>query len=277
MTITDVKNIITEKNIVVFAPHFDDVLFTLGGYIWELEKAGLKDTKSYHVNLLFSRSNYQAGTGEGNFDESDERIKFATGNRLIEDMNCNDELIGAFKYHYQLLGERECFTRGKAMADSEMEFPHGMYDDFDKKDDAIFARMKELVSYWAMQEDTALIFPMAIKEHIDHFITREAGIIIAKELGSDAKASFYFHEDKPYGGIATDEELQRMEDFIAVNKLQQILYAYEPEKVIELGFKHYISQVEDVYKEGINDRAKMLKDIHNASVSLDRVCKFVAP
>ena len=96
---------------------------------------------------------------------------------------------------------------------------------------------------------------MAIKEHIDHFIAREAGIVVAKELGEKAKANFYFQEDKPYGGIATDEELQRMEDFISENKLENRLYAYDPERVLELAFKHYISQVEPVYKTGVRVRA----------------------
>jgi hypothetical protein len=75
------------------------------------------------------------------------------------------------------LGEPECFLRAKAMAEGEMEFPHGMYADFSEQDTAIFERLKGRVRGWAAQEDTALVFPLAIKEHIDHFITREAGLL----------------------------------------------------------------------------------------------------
>ncbi|WP_298351074.1 hypothetical protein [Runella sp.] len=272
MKIYPIQEIIPEKHIVVFSPHFDDVLFMLGGYILELKKAGLLDTKHFHVNLLFSRSNYQAGSGSANFDTSLERIKLATGNRIIEDQQCNNELLGAFNYVYQIIGEDECFTRGKAMADSEMEFPHGMYEDFSPADELIFERMKQRVIQWASHEDTALIFPMAIKEHIDHFITREAGLEVAKELGDKAKARFYFQEDKPYGGIATREELGRIEDFIYQNQLESRLYAYDPQAIIDLAFKHYISQVEEVYKSGILARAEFWKDKMQDSNYFDRIC-----
>jgi hypothetical protein len=274
MQIYSIQQVIPEKNIVVFSPHFDDVLFMLGGYILELKKAGLLETKHFHVNLLFSRSNYQAGSGAANFDTSLERIKLATGNRIIEDLECNNELLVAFNYVYQIIGEDECFTRGKAMADSEMEFPHGMYEDFSLADTQIFERMKQRVRQLAKQEDTALIFPMAIKEHIDHFITREAGMEVAKELGSNAKARFYFQEDKPYGGIATKEELSRIEDFISNNQLESRLYAYDPHAIIDLGFKHYISQMEEVYKIGILDRAKFWKDKMQSGNYLDRIGVF---
>ena len=272
MKIHSVNEIIPEKNIVVFSPHFDDVLFMVGGYILELKKAGLLETKHFQVNLLFSRSNYQAGSGSSNFDTSLQRIKLATGNRIIEDQECLNELLGAFNYVYQIIGEDECFTRGKAMANSEMEFPHGMYEDFSQADVFIFERMKHLVKQLAIQEDTALIFPMAIKEHIDHFITREAGLEIAKELGNKAKARFYFQEDKPYGGIATMEELDRIEDFICQNQLESHLYAYNPQAIIDLAFKHYISQVEDVYKTGILGRAEFWKEKMQDSNYLDRIC-----
>jgi hypothetical protein len=267
-----IQKIIPEKHIVVFSPHFDDVLFMLGGYILELKKAGLLDTKHFHVNLVFSRSNYQAGSGSANFDTSLERIKLATGNRIIEDQMCNNELLGAFNYVYQIIGEDECFTRGKAMADSEMEFPHGMYEDFTPTDELIFKRMKKRVIQWASHEDTALIFPLAFKEHIDHFITREAGLVVANELGYKAKARFYFQEDKPYGGIATREELGRIEDFIVQNKLESRLYAYDPQAIIDLAFKHYISQVEEVYQSGILGRAEFWKDKMQDSHYFDRIC-----
>jgi hypothetical protein len=145
MKIYPIEEVIPEKNIIFFSPHYDDFLFVLGGYVNTLKANDLLKTKSFHIKLIFSRSNYQARTGKSNFDPSDERIKFATGNRLIEDMNCNDELLGQFNYSYELYGERECFTRGKAPANSEMEFPHGMYDNFNENDWEIFERMRSRI------------------------------------------------------------------------------------------------------------------------------------
>ena len=86
--LTPVSELIPESNIIVFSPHFDDFLFMLGGYVIELQKSSLLVTKNFHVLLIFSRSNYLAGTGNNNFDSSLDRIKLATGKRLLEDMEC---------------------------------------------------------------------------------------------------------------------------------------------------------------------------------------------
>lgn len=267
--LTHIKDVIPESNIVIFSPHFDDVLFMLGGYINEMRSASLLTTKKFHVIIIFSRSNYLAGTGAGNFDTSLERVKLATGKRLLEDQNCIDELLGRYDYTYELWGEDECFTRAKSFADSEMEFPHGMYEDFDSKDHAIFSRMEQKIEAYSRMSDTALIFPTALKEHIDHFIVREAAIKIAKSKSPNA--TFYFQEDKPYGGIADEQELARVAEFVSNNTLQPRTYSCDPKKVIELAFKHYVSQVEEVYKTGIRNRAGALQKEMKSATPCDRL------
>jgi len=274
--IFSILEVIPQSNIVVFSPHFDDFLFMLGGYSAELKKCGQLGTKKFHINILFSRSNYLARSGKDNCDNSLERVKLATGKRLLEDQECIDEILGRFTYRYELAGEDECFTRGKSFADSEMEFPHGMYEDFDETDKQIFERMKQRISLWADSRDTALVFPIAFKEHIDHFIVREAAVEIAKEKGTGANAAFYFHEDKPYGGIATSVERERIDNFILGHKLESRTYRYDPEYMIDLAFKHYVSQVEDVYKTGIRNRGIFLQESANADGPCDRVYLYNA-
>lgn len=269
--IYQIQDVIVETNIVIFSPHFDDVLFMLGGYINEMKEADLLHTKNFHVAIIFSRSNYLAGTGDGNFDTTLDRVKLATGKRLLEDQDCNDELLGRFNYTYELFGEDECFTRGKNFADSEMEFPHGMYEDFDEQDEEIFERMRSRIAQWSAMEDVALIFPTAFKEHIDHFIVREAAMAVADEMGEARKAAFYFQEDKPYGGIADDEELERINSFIEENTLEARTYTCDPQKVIDLAFKHYVSQVEEVYKTGIRERSRVLKQQVKSEKPCDRI------
>lgn len=266
--ITPIEDVIPESNIVIFSPHFDDVLFMLGGYIYALKDAGLLHTKKFHIHILFSRSNYLARTGAGNADVTLDRIKLATGKRLLEDQNCLDELIGPFQYRYELGAEKECFARGKALLEGEMEFPHGMYEDFDDSDREIFSRMQQKINDWSGREDTALVFPVAFKEHIDHFIVREAAMLVAKR---GSRARFYFQEDKPYGGIATEQEKSRTDDFIARNGLYPKAYRSNPELVIESAFKHYVSQVEDVYKTGIRNRAKFLQNELRSAYPVDQV------
>jgi len=274
VVVLPIQEVISESNIVVFAPHYDDCLLGLGGYVLELKAQNLLPLKRFHVLLIFSRSNYLARSGQANFDTSLERVKLATGKRLIEDLSCLDELFGEHNYRYELFGEPECFLRAKQMADSEMEFPHGMYEDFSVQDRQIFERLKGHVCSWAAQEDTALVFPLAIKEHIDHFITREAGLAAAKELAGRAKARFYFQEDKPYAGIQTEAEASRIEDFVQANRLQPRPYHYHPERVVELTFKHYTSQVEEVYRKGVLERAEQLKTLYGVDEPCDRLYAY---
>jgi hypothetical protein len=268
MLVTPIENVIPEENIIVFSPHYDDVLFMLGGYIEKLKKKNLLPGKKFHVIILFSRSNYLARTGPGNFDTSLDRLKLATGKRLLEDQNCLDELLGKFNYTYELAGELECFARGKSFAPGDMEFPHGMFEDFTAQDKEIFERMKDRIQKFSQLHNTALIFPTAFKEHVDHFITREAAIEVARE---PAAAKFYFQEDKPYGGIATQEELKRTEDFIRKHHLVAKVYEADPESVITLAFKHYVSQVEEIYNTGIRERANFLQKKFGTSKPCDQL------
>lgn len=112
-------------------------------------------------------------------------------------------------------------------------------------------------------------FPAAIREHIDHFITREAAIAIATT--SNTPTGFYFQEDKPYGGIATEEELKRTEDFISNHHLIAKVYETDPETMISLAFKHYVSQVEEIYKTGIRNRASFLQKKFRTTTPCDRL------
>lgn len=272
MKLTKIEEVIPESRIVVISPHYDDVTFMMGGYFQSLRQAGLLEAKNVDVKLVFAQSNYQVRTGEANFDTSLSRLKFATGNRLLEDIQANNELLGAYAYGYELYNELECIARGKSFADSDMEFPHGMYEDFEDMDYAILDRMKKRFKLLAAQEDTAIVLPLAIKEHVDHFIVREAAAEIAAL--PETKATFYFQEDKPYGGIATEEELARTEGFIAKHKLESICYACDPEGVLDLAFKHYLSQVEEVYKVGVRARSDYWQSMVGAETGVDRICKY---
>jgi hypothetical protein len=47
-----------------------------------IEKGIFTGNERFHIVLIFSRSNYLAGSGNVNFDNSLDRIKLATGKRL---------------------------------------------------------------------------------------------------------------------------------------------------------------------------------------------------
>lgn len=270
--ITAIDQVIPEKNIIFFSPHYDDVLFMSGGYLHQMRNQGLLGEKNICVKLIYSKSNYQARSGDLNYDRSLARVQFATGVRYLEDVECLDELIGAYAYAYETYQEEECLVRGKTLADFKFEFPHGMFPDFWEVDWEIYHRLVEKISNLAQQEDTALIFPMAIKEHLDHFILREAAAKVMLE--GKSKATFYFQEDKPYGGLANEEEWQRTEDFILNHGLESINYEIDSEEIVRLAFKHYVSQVNETSKEGVLKRGKVLQEKYGHNTYLDRICVY---
>lgn len=274
MLVSNIKNLIPETNIIVFSPHYDDFVLLIGSYIFELIENKILHSK-YFINVnIFSRSNYQYNDKNGNEDTSLKRIKFATGNRLIEDLECLDELLGPHRYNYRILGELESLLRGKFLADSEMEFPHGMYEDFNKLDQEIFSRVKGYIKEYAQIENTAIILPLGFKEHIDHFIVREAGISIARSEKINLKAKFYFAEDKPYSGISDDIELLRIENFVKEKGLKENVFKHHPQKLIDIVFKHYTSQVEEIYSTGINNRNEFLKQKYNLAFNCDCIYPY---
>jgi hypothetical protein len=146
-----------------------------------------------------------------------------------------------------------------------------MYTDFEDDDWQIFTHLQNAIERWALNEDTALVFPLAIKEHIDHFLAREAAITTARKMGETARARFYFQEDKPYAGLQSQEEEARIRQFVEQNGLKSVLYRSHPEKMIELGFKHYLSQVEEVYREGIQARNVQLMQEYQIKEDCDRI------
>lgn len=276
MFYSNIEAVIPEKNIVCISPHYDDFLFFLGGYLIEMKEKGLLDGKKFTNISTFSRSNYQERDSEGNKDASLKRVQYATGIRLIEDLECLDALLGPHNYFYRIMGEEESQVRGKVLneGEGEMEMAFGSYESMDAHDKEILARMKEAAGEYMMMEDTAIILPLSMKGHIDHFIVREAGLAAAKEAGESRRAAVYFAEDKPYAGMMNDAESKMNNDFIVGNNLVDKAFAHHPEKILELAFRHYPSQVDEVYNMGIRERSRYLRDLYHVSCECDRLYQY---
>ncbi len=274
--ITNIQEVIKEINIIILSPHYDDALLTFGGYLDVLFRENLIHTKKIKIVNIFSRSTYQAHDDIGNKDVSLERIKYATGIRLLEDLECLDELIGHGNYVYELLGERECLLRDKNLETSEaFEFPHGTRDDFGDEDWQIYDRLKKYIYELLTSENTAILLPMGVKEHIDHVILREAVTDVVRDLNGNINASIYFGEDQPYTGHANQKEWDKVEAFLKKYKISIIDYEVDISRKVDLLFKHYVSQVEESYREGIYKRAYQLKEQLNSNMEIERIYKVL--
>jgi len=274
MFFVNIEEVIPESNIVCVSPHYDDFLFFLGNYVLEMKSKGFLDSKRFTNISTFSRSNYQQRDVEGNNDRGLSRVKYATGIRLIEDLECLDDLLGLHNYTYQVMGEEESKVRGKELIQGggEMEMALGSYETLEQNDWDILMRMEACISQIAASKDTAIIMPLSIKGHIDHFIVREAGARTMKRTGN--KAAFYFAEDKPYAGIMTDRDNAINDEFIARYSLIDRAFQGHPEKLLQLAYQHYPSQVDGVYDIGVNNRVEQLGQAYKTAVACDRIYKY---
>ena len=270
-----VAQVIPESQIIILCPHYDDVPLTFGGYLGALQAAGLVQTKRIHIVHVFSRSTYQNRDVVGNADKSLKRIQFATGIRLLEDLNYLDAVLGHGHYTYELLAERECVLRGKGWKPGEkFEFPHGNQDSFNHEDWEIYRRLTKNFSTWLAQPDTAVLTLLGVKEHIDHVMVRDALIAARRKLGRQARATIYFGEEEPYTGLADDQDMQLAQKLVRKLGLQPRDYAIDAQRKIALITKHYPTQVEASYRRGVLGRAAQLKKLTGAGCGVERIYRW---
>ena len=268
----EIAQVIPQTNIVILSPHFDDVPLTYGGYLLGLKTGGLLAKKKITIVNSFTRTVYQARDTQGNRDSSLKRIQFATGIRLLEDLNCLDEMIGRGGYGYELLGERECTTRQKGWKPGEaFEFPWGNRESFEPEEKEIYSRLKEDALRRLAMADTAILCLMGMKEHVDHVIHREAVVDAAGELGSKCKAVIYFGEEQPYTGLADEQNWQTVNAFLKSQTLEVLDYAIDLKTKVALVMKNYPSQVEESYKDGMVNRARRLGKENGVMDAVERM------
>lgn len=273
--IKDIPEVIPEKNLIILSPHYDDVPLTFGGYLDALASNNLVNDKKIRIINIFSRSNYQARDNIGNTDLSNDRIKYATGIRLIEDLDCLDELIGKGNYSYEILAELECATRQKTWKPGEaFEFPQGTKDDFDAEDWKIYDRIRKYARDWLKERSSAILLPIGIKEHIDHIILREALVETVLEFNSNDVATIYFGEDQPYTGLAYREDMEKAYSFIKAHSLLPLDYSINENRKADLVMRHYPTQVEESYRTGIIHRSSQLKDHYKSDKGVERMYRW---
>jgi len=273
--IIPISEVIPEKNIIILSPHYDDVPLTFGGYLNKLVANQLISTKNIRIINIFSRSNYLSFDNEGNKDISLKRIQHVMGIRILEDLSCLDDLIGHENYIYEIKAEPECLVRQKKLvSDGIFEFLPGDRDSFDKNDWLAYDRIKEYARDWLTLEDTAVLLPFGMKEHVDHIILREAVNDARNELGREATSTVYFGEDLPYTGLAEKDDWNKVKAFFSGLTIMHINYCIDEQQKINLVLKHYPTQIEDSYKEGVLKRAAQLKQKYKTDTGVERMYRL---
>jgi hypothetical protein len=274
--ITKIENVVPEKNIIVLSPHYDDVPLTFGGYLDSINKHRFLQTKKIRIVSVFSFSNFMTRDDDGNKDISKKRIQYVTGIRIMEDIECMDELIGRENYTYEIKGENECLLRQKeAIFDGPIEFLSGNKDSFEEQDWQVYHRLKTYAHVWLTSEDTAVFLPLGMKEHIDHIVLREAVMDARDELGSGMKSILYLGEDQPYTGLADDGDWGKAMAFLKGLSHTSLNYCIDEKRKADLAMKYYVSQAEDSYKEGVLKRAAQLQQKFKVDCGVERMYRLV--
>jgi LmbE family N-acetylglucosaminyl deacetylase len=248
------SQVIADRELVFLSPHFDDVPLIWYGLLAQVRSA----RPAIRIVNVFSRSVYQARDEVGNREVTTRRLQYATGVRLIEDLDCLDELIGRGGYRYELLAEDECITRRKPLKPGEaFEFPAGSPADFDAEDVRILARLTTFCR-GLLATRAVVLLPAAVKEHIDHVILREAALAARRSLGAAMNARLVLGEDQPYMGLATAAEVRGLEATLAELPHAVVDVPVDAQAKCAAIFRHYVSQVEESYRTGVVTRAAQL-------------------
>lgn len=246
------------KKWIFLSPHYDDVPLIHGGMLQAFSTNNQINNHGIQIKLIFSRSNYLEGDEQGNRDTSLRREQLATGIRMVEDINCLDEMVGKSNYEYFLLRKKECVIRGKKFKEGEkFEFPQGSKETFNEEDRKIFHELI-IVFQKLLLEEAAVFCPLGMKQHVDHVITRDALLEAYQLNGSKNKGNIFFGEDLPYTGLADAKDWEVLNSFLATIKTKIIDLPINSQLKAERIMKHYSSQVTPSYQAGVLGRASQL-------------------
>lgn len=203
------------SKILLISPHFDDIAYSLGGFMLTNRDLELE------VVTCFSVSNYCPCLDYDHVEDIS-RIRFEEEKRYVAQLGCG----------LTILGFKEALLRNYTLS----TIFSSAVDDFALTSEIYRAIKKEII-----RNDTKIVFcPMGIGKHIDHLIVKKAVLNIVRE---DSRILLNFYEDLPYCGFLQQQEYEYL-----INKKANVLkMAHTPKgswiyKKIEL-LRGYSSQV----------------------------------
>ena len=119
-----------------------------------------------------------------------------------------------------------------------------------------------------LSKNVQIFVPLAIQEHIDHFIVRWAiqGLLDYK----NRKCQIFFYEDLPYAAHATEKEWKNINNFIRTNNLFPIIIPIDLSLKLKL-LDFYESQTYEHYYEDVRKHANGIK---NKRMPCERIYLF---
>jgi hypothetical protein len=94
------------------------------------------------------------------------------------------------------------------------------------------------------------------------------------ELEQNTAATIFFGEDQPYAGHADKTDWDIARTYLNEPPAVKINYRIDAERKSDLLMKHYPSQVEESYREGILNRADQLKQKYGCDTGVERIYRL---
>ncbi len=173
-------------NILVLSPHRDDAAFSLALSI----DAWLRQGHSVTIINVFTRSLYAPFSDAESVHEND-RLSYVSAMRRKEDEAFLRQVNGATMVDLNI---KDAPLRLHCSADIVCDVP------VDPADGA-FAKIQKALIKYTSRPDTALVLPLALGNHVDHRVVRDAS------LPASVGFACAFYEDLPYAarpGVAVD-------------------------------------------------------------------------
>ncbi|MUJ27933.1 hypothetical protein GNP84_06780 [Aliivibrio fischeri] len=191
---TEYKPTSFEGQVVVISPHQDDALLTFTGYLTASQQTA--PLARNEINVMFGLSNYST-----NWNDvlTQTQVGGISKRRYQEDFDALSELFNGWSnFHYKLQGLWDAPLRLYTGESTAGGGSAGTFANFRDEEIEAFNFAVEAIKPILKRENTTVLVPIANGSHIDHFITREAVIKAAYDLGINAKAQIIFGQDQPY-------------------------------------------------------------------------------
>ncbi len=178
---------------VYLSPHFDDVVLSCGGLVWEQVRAGL-DVQVW--TICAGAPHTDAGLSEF---ARELHARWGTGIEAVGVRRAEDEraigLLGAGRRYWNL---PDCIYRrlpdGAWLINSNDDLWQPLHSSEQGVVDRLARWMRRGIKQAASPADTRLVSPLTLGNHIDHAVVRAA----AEQMAKKTAVELWYYPDYPY-------------------------------------------------------------------------------
>ncbi|HII16252.1 MAG TPA: hypothetical protein HA362_08170 [Nanoarchaeota archaeon] len=209
-----------DKRIIIFSPHCDDAVLSLGGAILNNYLR-----KNIFVHTIFSVSNYTIIEQCTGHTGKITKLRNEEERRVMRLMGIRYKL-----WHYPEPSLRKGYKETKDIFNPKSN----------PEANPLFGELYNAIENVCLQNEKAyLFFPLGLGNHIDHLIIKEIGI----KLLAKYHLKIYFYEDQPYAG---GEDIKSIEETIGKHYPYLIRFTFKFDNILDKIhiLKNYKSQLD---------------------------------